>query len=94
VKLVRDGARPGVRETRADYLARLESYKHWEDTSDLSGEHFCHVHPLGATEYKRYWCGCTCVDRPCRRYMAVWLVTHPRTVVMHLLGRFANGKRR
>jgi hypothetical protein len=47
-------------------------------------EHFCHSHPIGlldGEELIRYWCGHTCADAPCRRYKAVWMVTHIRAVI-------------
>lgn len=57
----------------------------FEDNAD-EGEHSCHVHPLGAAEVVRYWCGHTCQDALCLRYKVVWMVTHPRAVVRHLRG--------
>lgn len=66
----------------------------WEDTSDTSGQHWCHVHPLGATEVTRYWCGHTCEDAVCRRYLFVWKMTHPRAVILNALGRMPDGRRK
>jgi len=82
----------------ADERAAIAASKlsNWTpNTDDTAGEHSCHVHPLGSTEVKRYWCGHTCMDKGvCRKYMLVWLLTHPLQIVRHLRGLNYRGRSR
>lgn len=67
------------------------------DTTPDPKEHFCSVHPLGLIgdqQIERYWCGHTCAETVCRRWFAVWAVTHPLQIIRHLRGLDYAGRSR
>jgi hypothetical protein len=83
VRVTTRGRRFKVDERRAIAASKLSNWT--PNTDDTEGEHSCHLHPLGSVLVKRYWCGHTCMDEGvCRKYMFVWLLTHPLQVARHL----------